>query len=98
MFFKFLKRSPPPAPPKPKAKRRPSPSRFADLPTQPSALPEVQEGSNHEDWELWEHSVAAMDSQLQSIDPTVSRFRLELERPSEFQDVEAYAQVKKKDP
>jgi len=97
MFFKFLKRSPPPAP-KPKAKRRPGNSSLAELPTQPSALPEVQEGSEHEDWELWENSVAAMDSQLQSIDPTISRFRRELERPSEFQEVEAYAQVKKKDP
>jgi hypothetical protein len=96
MFFKFLKRSPPP--PKPKAKRRPSTSSLAELPTQPSALPEVQEGSDHEDWELWENSVAAMDSQLQSIDPTISRFRQELEQPSEFQDLEAYAQVKKKDP
>ena len=97
MFFKFLKRSPPPAPPKPK-KRRPSNSRLAELPTEPSALPEVQEGSDHKDWELWENSVAAMDSRLQSIDPTISRFRQELDQPSEFQDVEAYAQVKKKDP
>lgn len=96
MLFKFFKRTPPPAPPKPK-KRRSSVSTFADLPTEPSALPEVQEGSGHEDWALWEDSVAALDSQMPTR-PMASRFRQDLEQPSEFQDIEAYATVKKKDP
>lgn len=98
MLFKFFKRTPAPAPAKPKAKRRrPPSSTFADLTTEPSALPEVQEGSAHEDWALWEDSVAALDSQMPTR-PMVSRFRQELEQPSEFQDIEAYATVKKKDP
>jgi hypothetical protein len=97
MLFKFFKRTPPPAPAKPKAKRRPVTSSQLPDPGEPSALPEVQEGSDHEDWALWENSVAALDSQMPTR-PMVSRFRQELEQPSEFQDVEAYAAVKRKDP
>lgn len=99
MLFKFFKRTqPPPAPAKPKAKRRPpASSRLDEVPTEPSVLPEVQEGSGHEDWALWEDSVAAMDSQIPTR-PMTSRFRQELEQPSEFHELEAYAAVKKKDP
>jgi hypothetical protein len=102
MWFNFFKRSPPPAVPKPKpkakAKRRPTQSSYADLPTEPSALPEVTEGSEHGDWQLWENSVAAINSQVQPLSTSVSRFRDELDEPSQFQEVEAYAKVKKKDP
>ena len=107
MWFNFFKRSAPPAPkPKPKAKarRRPASSSYSELPTEPSALPEVTEGSEHHDWQLWENSVAAMSSQAQPLSPGISRFRRELEEPSrfddpsQFQEVEAYATVKKKDP
>lgn len=97
MLFKFFKRTPPPAPPKPKKRRSSATSTFAELPTEPSALPEVQEGSDHKDWALWEDSVAALDSRM-TTRPMTSRFRQELEQPSEFQDVEAYAAVRKKDP
>ena len=100
MWFNFFKRSPPTAAPKPKpkAKRRPAQSSYADLPTEPSALPEVTEGSDHQDWELWENSVAEQSSQAQPLSTGISRFRQQLEEPSQFHEVEAYATVKKKDP
>ena len=98
MIFKFFKRSPPPAPPKPK-RRRPKSSTFAELPTEPSQLPQVTEGSDHQDWALWESSVAMLDSQMQSLNSqVVKRVLPEPEVPTDFQPVEAYARVKKKDP
>ena len=98
MLFKFFKRGPP-EPPKPK-KRRPAAPVIprAELPTEPSALPEVTEGSDHTDWALWEDSVAALDSQMQSIQPGVKIYGQANEPPSEYQELEAYATVKKKDP
>jgi len=106
MIFKFLKlkRSPPPAPaakprPKPKASRKVrSDTTIPALPPEPSSL-EVTEGSDHESWSLWEDSVAMMDSQLSSLQPNVKRHGLdEPETPTEFQDIEAFARVRHKDP
>jgi hypothetical protein len=100
MIFKFFKRSPPPAPAKPAPKRsvkKKSTSR-ADLPTEPSQLPEIVEGSEHTDWALWEDSVAALDSQMQSLNPQVVKRFIADETPTDFQPVEAFATVKKKDP
>ena len=99
MIFKFLKRSSPPAP-APKAKQaKPRKSKGDTLPLipEPSSL-EVTEGSEHEDWALWENSVAELDSELSSIQPGSRRFRHEPETPTDFQDVEAFARVKNKDP
>jgi hypothetical protein len=99
MWFNFFKRSTPPAP-KPK-QRRASKSKpdLDELPTQPSAQFEVTEGSAHSDWALWENSVASMDSRVQSMSPSVKLYRKEADEiPTEFQDVEAWATVKKKDP
>jgi hypothetical protein len=104
MIFKFFKREPakPVAvPAKAKAKAAPRRKSKGDttlpmLPPEPSTL-EVTEGSTHSDWELWEDSVAALDSQMSTLQPT-SRFRHEPETPTEFQDIEAFATVRHKDP
>lgn len=101
MIFKFFKRSPPPAPSRPAPKRsvKKKPIGAADLPSGPSQLPEIVEGSEHTDWALWEDSVAMLDSQMQSLNPqVVKRFLPEPETPTDFQPVEAFATVKKKDP
>lgn len=100
MIFKFLRRSPPPAPPaKTKSVKTKRKARGDTLPMspEPSSL-QVTEGSAHEDWELWENSVAELDSQLSTLQPHSRRFRHDADTPSEFQDVEAFARVKNKDP
>lgn len=102
MIFGFFKRSPPPpaAKPKPKAKRKAQPDTTVPmLPAEPSAL-HVTEGDDHESWSLWEDSVAAMDSQLGSVHGGTRPQRriAEDEVPTEFQDVEAFARVRNKDP
>lgn len=100
MIFRFLKRTPPPAPPArsktAKAKRKAKGDTLPVIP-EPSTL-EVTEGSAHEDWELWENSVAEFDSQLSTLQPSPRRFRHDPETPTEFQDIEAFARVKNKDP
>jgi hypothetical protein len=100
MIFKFFKREPPP----PAAKVKAAPRRKVKgdttmpmLPPEPSTL-EVTEGSTHSDWELWEDSVAALDSQMSTLQPSARRHRHEPETPTEFQDIEAFATVRHKDP
>jgi hypothetical protein len=104
MIFKFFKREAPKpvATPKPKPKAKPRRAGKGDttlpmLPPEPSTL-EVTEGSAHSDWALWEDSVAALDSQMSSLEPRVKLYRNEPETPTEFQDIEAYARVRHKDP
>jgi len=100
MFFGLFKRAPAPVA-KPKAgekARRPSRrAQVVDLPPEPSSL-EVTEGSEHTDWALWEDSVAVQDSQLHSLQPSVKLYRHESQTPTEFQDIEAFARVRHKDP
>lgn len=96
MIFKFFKRQSEPAPKaKPRRKTKPQ-TTIPMLPPESSTL-EVKEGSEHSDWALWEDSVAMMDSQLSSQLPR-HRIYDESEAPTEFQDIEAYARVKNKDP
>ena len=106
MIFKFFKREAPKPPAKAKSKAAPKPAprrkvkgdtTLPMLPPEPSTF-EVTEGSAHSDWELWEDSVAALDSQMSTLQPTVRRFRHEPETPTEFQDIEAFATVRNKDP
>jgi hypothetical protein len=108
MIFKFFKREAPKPPAKARSKAaapKPAPRRKTKgetttipmLPPEPSTF-EVTEGSAHSDWELWEDSVAALDSQMSTLQPTVRRFRHEPETPTEFQDIEAFATVRNKDP
>ncbi len=98
MIFKFFKREPEPTPVKPKPRRTVKRQTAVPiLPPEPSTL-EVTEGSEHADWALWEDSVAMMDSQLSSLQPKLKMYRHEQETPTEFQEIEAFARVKNKDP
>ena len=98
MFFGLFKRTPVPVA-KPKASKRRPARQPADahLPPEPSSL-EVTEGSDHSDWALWEDSVAVLDSRMQSLHPSVKLYRHEDETPTEIQDIEAFARVRRKDP
>jgi hypothetical protein len=96
-MFKFLKRSVvpdvPPAPPRKPAKK----SIVVDVRLHhPAPLPEVTEGNEQSDWALWEDSVVALDSQMQSLGP-LSRFTDRTDTSSDFQDIDAYARVKRRD-
>jgi hypothetical protein len=104
-MFKFLKRSVPTPKPKPAApQHKPaSRSRGYDARTEPGPVPEVTEGNEQTDWALWEDSVAALDSQMQGLTSSMQgltssvRIYDKPETPSEYQDVDAFARVTKKD-
>ena len=83
----------------PPARRRKKASKSdANADTEPAPLmAEVSEGTDHSDWELWEDSVVSLDSRMQGLMPT-SKIYDEPERPSEYQDLDAYSAVRKKDP
>ena len=95
-MFKFLKRSVVPdvrrAPPRKSARK----SESAEVSTEPAALPEITEGNEQSDWALWEDSVIALDSQMQSLGPS-SRFTENAGTPSDYQDIDAFARVTRKD-
>lgn len=99
MFFGLFKRTPtPPA----KPKRGAAPSRSSWRPTEPAGLSEpssleVTEGNDPTDWELWQDSVNCFDSQLRSLQPSVKLYRQQAETPTEFQDIDAFARVRRKD-
>lgn len=97
-MFKFLKRSSAPEPRKPAPQRKPAAKQSAQDPRlpEPSVLPEVTEGNEQTDWALWEDSVAALDSQMQSLGPSSAYGRLGAS--SNYQDdVDAFSSVRKKD-
>ena len=103
-MFKFLKRAfstpkPKPAPTRKSAAK----SRAADVRTEPGPLPEITEGNEQTDWALWEDSVAALDSQMQGLTSSMQgltssvRIYDKPETPSEYQDIDAFARVTRKD-
>lgn len=98
-MFQFLKRLVSPEPtPEPRRKRKTTRSAGSSDPRHdPAPLPEVKEGNEHSDWELWEDSVVSLDSRMQSVMPS-ARIYDDPERPSEYTDLDAYSTVKRKDP
>jgi len=95
-MFKFLKRSAVPEAKRAAPPRKPAPkTHVPEARPEPAALPEVTEGNEQTDWALWEDSVAALDSQMQSLSP--SSIYGKLDSPSDYQDVDAFARVKRKD-
>jgi len=63
----------------------------------PAALPEVVEGNEHTDWALWEDSMTALDSQMQSLNPSARIYEKDKRIPSQFQelDSDAFSKVNK---
>lgn len=99
-MFEFLKRLVKPEPQvAPPPRRRKASGKAADLDsTQPAPLQaEVTEGNDHSDWELWEDSVVSLDSRMQGLMPSTKIYD-EPQRPSEYQDLDAYSTVRRKDP
>lgn len=65
----------------------------------PLPIPEVLEGNENADWALWEDSVWAQDSQMQSLTPSVRIYQKQEARPSQFEGLDdAFSSVSKKDP
>ena len=95
-MFDFLKRlvSPAAQPLTRPAKRRSR--KRASEPVMAGAIPapEVVEGNDHSDWDLWEDSVNALDSQMQSLSPSA---RLYARKPaaSQFDDLDVFSRVGK---
>lgn len=94
-MFEFLKR--PPTPPAKPARRRKSakPAGAAEAGIEPVPVPEVTEGSEQSDWALWEDSVVALDSQMQSLGPSSRSFPDTA--PTGFDELDPFARVTKKD-
>ena len=93
-MFKFLKRFTEPQPKKPVRRRKKSSgSPATEITSGPAPLPQVTEGNEETDWSLWEDSVTALDSQMQALGPS-SRIS---EASSDYQDVDAFSRVAKKD-
>jgi hypothetical protein len=97
-MFNFLKRlfAPAPTPPtrpvksKSRKKRALEPVVRGALP-----VPEVVEGNDHTDWDLWEDSVAALDSQMQSLSPAEKKIYARKDAPSQFDDLDVFSRVGK---
>jgi len=72
-------------------RRRPKKRRQeARDPTEPIPVPEVVEGNDHTDWDLWQDSV---DSQMQSLSPSSQIHASTM--PSELDDLDPFARVGK---
>jgi len=102
MFFGLFNKRTPAA----KPKRQPEPGRTprrsswtTTVPsrlTQPSSL-EVTEGNDSTDWELWQDSVNCFDSQLRSLQPSVEIHEPKPATPTEFEDIDVFARVRRRD-
>jgi hypothetical protein len=106
-MFEFFKRWTSPAPaPAPRAQRsrsqaKPASRKPATDPrlAAPGPLPEVVEGNDESDWALWEDSVisqrAGLDSLRQGLPSQTSG--LDTLNSSQFDEVDAFASVRKRD-
>jgi hypothetical protein len=94
-FFKRLLGSEP-APLTRPAKSRSRKSRAIE-PVVPGAIPvpEVVEGNDHTDWDLWEDSVIALDSQMQSLSPSERKIHSKKDASSQFDDLDVFSRVGK---
>jgi hypothetical protein len=74
MFKLFRKGGTPPEPPRrpsaPKTAAKPATGRRSlPAPLEPPPVPQVVEGNQESDWDLWESSMMELDSQMQPLDP-----------------------------
>jgi hypothetical protein len=95
-MFDFLKRllSPAAKPAAQPAMRRRK-SRSATVTAEPIPVPEVVEGNDHTDWDLWEDSVNTLDSRMQSITPSSRIYDYSSTQPSELGEVDVFSRVSK---
>lgn len=61
--------------------------------TEPIPTAEVVEGNEHTDWALWEDSVNALDSRMQSLSPSARIYSRS--PPSQFDDIDPFSKVGK---
>lgn len=104
-MFNLFKRSTPPAVKSPirsqgqagARKPTPAPAIAPDEIQGPTSLPEVVEGNEQTDWALWEDSMTALDSQMQSITPSAQIYEKDKRISSQFQelDTDAFSRVNK---
>ena len=97
-MFNFFKRlfGREPTPPTRPAKSRPRKNgRSSQSCVQPLPVPEVVEGNDHTDWDLWEDSVIALDSQMQSLSPSERKIYARKDAPSQFDDLDVFSRVGK---
>lgn len=99
-MFNFFKRfaAPPKKPAtaaRPPGKHNPTSRRTANgaLPGDPLPAPDVVEGNDHTDWDLWEDSVNALDSRMQSLTPSTKIYTKA--QPSQFDDLDVFSRVTK---
>ena len=95
-MFKFFKRSIAPDPVPSRRRKSAAKSHGAEVVSGPTPLPQVSEGNEQSDWALWEDSMTAMDSQMQSLGFLPSH-HARLEEPTDRQELDAYSKVAKKD-
>ena len=63
----------------------------------PAALPEVLgEGNTQADWNAWEDSMTALDSQMQEELVPSSRVHVRDTRPSQLDDIDPFSSVRRK--
>lgn len=94
-MFKFLKRAPTP-PAKPARRRKTTKAGSgADSRIDSAPLPEVTEGNEQSDWALWEDSMVALDSQMQSLGPSSRNFPDTA--PTGFDELDPFSRVTRKD-
>ena len=59
-------------------------------------VPEVVEGNDHTDWDLWEDSVIALDSQMQSLSPSEKKiYDRKDASSSQFDELDVFSRVGK---
>lgn len=99
-MFDFFKRfaapaKKPTASSKPAGRRTPASRRAANapLPGAPLPAPEVIEGNDHTDWDLWEDSVNSLDSRMQGLTPSAKIYSNA--QPSQFDDLDVFSRVTK---
>jgi hypothetical protein len=57
-------------------------------------VPEVVEGNDHTDWDLWEDSVIALDSQMQSLSSS-AKIHARKDASSQFDELDVFSRVGK---
>ena len=97
-MFDFFKRLVAPAarPTTPAAKRTPTKRKAVSAEPMAAAIPapEVVEGNDRTDWDLWEDSVNALDSQMQSLTPS-AKIYANKSASSQFDDIDVFSRVGK---